>query len=133
MATSQSAKEFIIDLNDAFEEVVEQEVLLITTKMALDALNRVVMRSPVDTGRFRANWNVAFGAQDTTITTQIDPSGQATIARGTAVIGSYNSDKIIWLSNSLPYANRLENGWSKQAPQGMVALTFAELSLVTRI
>ncbi|CFO10931.1 Uncharacterised protein [Bordetella pertussis] len=31
-----------------------------------------------------------------------------------------------YLSNSLPYAVPLENGWSKQAPQGMAKLTAQE-------
>ena len=33
---------------------------------------------------------------------------------------------VTYLSNSLPYAVPLENGWSKQAPQGMVKLTAQE-------
>lgn len=133
MATSQTAKEFKLSLGDAFEEVVEGQLQLIVSKLALEALSRVVMRSPVDLGRFRGNWNVSFGAMDTTTTTELDPTGQKTIAKGTGTISGYKGDNIIWLANSLPYANRLENGWSKQAPKGMVALTFAELSLVTRI
>lgn len=32
----------------------------------------------------------------------------------------------IFLTNNLPYIERLERGWSKQAPTGMVALTVAE-------
>jgi hypothetical protein len=36
---------------------------------------------------------------------------------------------VIYLTNALPYARRLEYGWSKQAPSGMVrisAMRFAE-------
>ncbi|VEB42983.1 Uncharacterised protein [Chromobacterium violaceum] len=33
-----------------------------------------------------------------------------------------------WLVNPMPYAVKLEYGWSKQAPAGMVRLTLAEIS-----
>jgi hypothetical protein len=39
------------------------------------------------------------------------------------------SGQKIFLTNALPYAIRLENGWSKtQAPQGMVKLSLAEIT-----
>ena len=34
----------------------------------------------------------------------------------------------IYLSNGLPYAKRLENGWSRQAPTGMVRINVARFS-----
>jgi hypothetical protein len=40
-------------------------------------------------------------------------------------IGSWRWGEIIYLTNSLPYARRLEYGWSKQAPAGMVRITVA--------
>jgi hypothetical protein len=33
-----------------------------------------------------------------------------------------------YIQNNLPYAERLENGWSKQAPHGMVKITLYELA-----
>ena len=36
---------------------------LVVKKVAIDLLARVVMRSPVDTGRFRSNWAVTIGAR----------------------------------------------------------------------
>ncbi len=35
----------------------------------------------------------------------------------------------IWISNNLPYIVKLEEGHSQQAPQGMVALSIAEVDL----
>lgn len=127
MATSQTAAQFRLDLQAAFSEEVESTVLLITRHLALQALNGVVLKSPVDTGRFRANWNVSFGTQNLSTSTKTDKSGQETIAAGRTMIDSLTQLNVVWLSNNLPYANRLENGWSKQAPNGMVNLTFAEL------
>lgn len=133
MATSNTAAQFRLDLMDALETEVEDVVIQVTQKIALEALNKVVMRSPVDTGRFRANWNVSFGNPDLAITENKDKPGTETIAKGGALIESLDRLNRVWISNNLPYANRLENGWSKQAPAGMVALTFAELSTIARI
>ena len=82
-------------------------------------------------GRFRANWQ--FG--ETTA-----PSGElhekSPPASGypsqDAVIGELHTQmlsakfgKNYWIVNNLPYAYRLEVGWSTQAPTGMVATTMA--------
>lgn len=133
MATSQSAAGFVLDLEDAFEEEVSLPLLLITRKFGIDALSRIVMRSPVDTGRFRANWNVSFGAFDTSTTESKDKSGGETIGRGTVTVNGMQRPLVVWISNSLPYAEALESGHSKQAPLGMVAVTFAELSSIVGI
>lgn len=59
------------------------------------------------------------------------PTGQTSINRAKQVLGSNRSGagkiKRIYIANGLPYILRLENGWSKQAPAGMVAITLAEL------
>lgn len=89
----------------------------------------VVRRSPVATGRFRGNWIVSVGGANGATFEQVDPSGGRTISAGMSVLAGYpDTLPPIYIQNNLPYANRLENGWSKQAPQGMVALTVAELN-----
>lgn len=133
MATSSRARQFKLDLDRAFEDEVAEVVTLVAQKISLEALNRVVLKSPVKTGRFRANWTVAVGHQDLTTTEEVDPTGQKTIAKGTPIILGQKGPAIIWLSNNLPYANALENGHSQQAPMGMVALTYNELSEIARI
>lgn len=39
---------------------------------------------------------------------------------------------VVYLTNSLPYAQRLEHGWSKQAPRGMVRLSAIEFKRFVR-
>ena len=34
---------------------------------------------------------------------------------------------IVWITNNVPYIEELENGSSSKAPEGMLAVTFAEL------
>lgn len=96
---------------------------LVVKKVAMDIAAQLVNRSPVDTGRFRANWRVGMGAPNMATSTSTDKAGSSTVMAMTGAIDSYTTGQTIWLTNSLPYAQRLENGWSKQAPSGMVRLT----------
>jgi hypothetical protein len=34
--------------------------------------------------------------------------------------------RVFYLANNVPYAQRIEDGWSRQAPTGLVALTAME-------
>ena len=78
-------------------------------------------------GRFRANWQIGIGSMDTSTTEDTDAGGSATIARLSAEAQGIKAGQVVFLSNSLPYAQRLEAGWSKQAPSGLVALTIIDL------
>lgn len=79
-------------------------------------------------GRFRANWILGIGAPDTTTTEDTDKSGGATIQKIAAAMQGEKAGKVHYITNSLVYGPRLEyEGWSSQAPAGMVRVTFAEL------
>ena len=97
---------------------------LVVRKAALDIHSSVVDMSPVDLGRFKNNWNLASGAPDLSITTDLDPSGSGAKARALAAAAAYKGGDI-FLTNNLPYAIPLEYGHSGQAPQGMVRVTVA--------
>lgn len=77
-------------------------------------------------GRFRGNWQVTFNAPASGARDRIDPSGAATLSEGAQVLEDAKVGITIYLVNNLPYAERLEFGWSKQAPAGMVRVTVAE-------
>lgn len=110
--------EFAVQL-DAFAEKVEGQLHEVMTKSVLEVRSRLIIRSPVDTGRFRANWQYGVDAM---------PAGtlESTGAPPAARIPEKAFDRVHYLANNLPYANRLENGWSKQAPSGLVGLTVIE-------
>jgi len=96
---------------------------LVTRKVAIELQTAMILKSPVDTGRFRANWACGIGAVNTSIANQ--PGADAKGQTATALQG-WKAGQTIWLTNSLPYARRLEYGWSKQAPSGMVRLSIQE-------
>lgn len=118
---------FALDLRKFADSIPVEMVKPVVQKLAMHALRGVVMKSPVDTGRFRGNWNVAVNRIDYSVTAETDKSGGSVIAKGAAIIASAEPDQAICISNNVPYAVALEFGHSKQAPAGIVALTFAEL------
>jgi len=77
-------------------------------------------------GRFRGAWMVSIGAPDNTVGTVLDPSGNVTLEAHKAILAAAKAGDVIHFRNNLPYAERLEKGWSKQAPLGIVALTVVE-------
>lgn len=79
----------------------------------------IVKNSPIDTGRFKSNWNAALNAPDL----QID---QGAGGGFTSVINKMKIGDVFFFTNNLPYAKRLEFGWSNQAPSGMVRLALAK-------
>lgn len=96
-------------------------------KIALQALQGLVLKTPVDTGRARANWQVTLDEPAGGTLEATDPSGGGTIAGGAATIGAVEPYGSIWITNNLPYIEELEDGHSDQAPNGMLAVTLAEL------
>jgi len=127
---SSNAARFRLELEDEFSQIMEEHVPLVLQKIAMETLSRVVLKSPVDTGRFRGNWTVSLGGPSDAVLDVEDKSGGPTIAAGSEVITGIDSLQVIWIQNNLPYANRLENGWSQQAPAGVVALTMAEIMMM---
>lgn len=124
--------EFNIALDRFLGRQIPEVAVAAHKKLSLDALTGVVRKSPVDTGRFRGNWHLSLlpTAAPTNTVDRLprgsDPSGDS-VVRGLSALSALPPYSITYLANNLPYAQRLENGWSDQAPQGMVALTVAEL------
>jgi hypothetical protein len=98
---------------------------------------RVILRTPVLTGHARHNWLPSVNDQqvdeilgvfggDTTgepITSE-ERAKWAAVRQG---IRSQPLGQTIWICNNVPYAQRLEHGWSKKAPTGMVEITLREI------
>lgn len=98
--------------------------------LGLEALGRLVQKTPVDTGHARGNW---FTAEDKAPLSQIEGRTESEArTEGAAVIANFNiNDHNLHLTNNVPYIERLENGWSQQAPQGMAKRTVQELKGVS--
>tara|TARA_R110002094_G_scaffold92843_1_gene94494 strand:- start:50 stop:490 length:441 start_codon:yes stop_codon:yes gene_type:complete len=71
-------------------------------------------------GRLRNNWNTSLNSIDESANRPPDNSGSGSEGDLLIAMGRYKNGDTIYLSNSLPYAQAVEEGWSKQRPHGMV-------------
>ena len=95
-------------------------------KVILAVDQAVVLATPVDTGRARANWRPSIGAMDTSTLPEPNNPGSGlrqALADGEAVAAKYkggNHSPTVHITNSLPYIQYLNDGSSKQAPRNFV-------------
>lgn len=108
---------------DLLARRVNLDIQTVARKSTLDVFTAIKLRSPVLTGRFRANWNVSFGAPNLSTTTST-LSGR--IDTEILKSASLPLGGVIYMSNGLPYAEKLEYGYSQKAPAGMVRITSIE-------
>lgn len=125
----ESALKFGLALDRYVKQAVPAKAALVHRFVTLDALKRIVLKTPVATGRARGNWQTSIGAPTQVALTTVDPSGDAVLAQGQSAIADVKPFEVVFISNNLIYIVPLENGHSKQAPSGMVAVTLAELEL----
>lgn len=78
-------------------------------------------------GQARRNWQVTIDAPAQTPIAGTDPGGEATLTAGYAAAAGIQKPSQVWISNPLEYMEPLENGWSRQAPEGMVARAIADI------
>jgi len=103
-----------------FKIKTDKAIALFIQKIVLDMhANLIVTRWPVLTGRSRANNMISLNSLPAGSIMELDPSGQATIAKGKEVMASFKLGDTIFLYNNVEYALALEFGHSKQAPAGV--------------
>lgn len=111
---------------DRFAAKANGNMDLVVRKVCFDIFARVIMRTPVDTGRARGNWMAGVGTMPIGETGAIDKGGAATAEAIQGVSLSAKAGDIVYLTNTLPYILKLEQGWSSQAPSGMISVTLRE-------
>lgn len=129
---------FALDLS-AFTAKAPKKVKQVVDKVTIDLLTKIVLRTPVGNptlwkrpppkgyvgGRLRGNWNTGIGSINTTFHPR-SKDGRGPKFRALAALSARDPSMDIYLTNSLPYAYRVENGYSTQAPAGMVRVTVTE-------
>jgi len=87
----------------------------------------IVQKSPVDTGRFRGNWQYGAGQINFSTDAPEDKTGSSSIGKIAVGLQGWKRGETIYVTNSLPYAKRLEyDAWSQKAPAGMVRISVME-------
>lgn len=89
-------------------------------ELVLTTYNSVLIASPVDKGTFRANNYIqSFTPNTQTDDKQTNISTLKNEAKTTVNTTNIKDGTSIFITNNLPYADKLENGYSKQAPMGI--------------
>lgn len=109
-----------------FTSKTERATLFVFRGTALGLFSKVILRTPVDTGRLRANWQINLNSPASGTVGGSDKSGGKAISKANNGTGKAKITDSIYLINNLPYAKVIENGSSTQAPQGMVKVTVTE-------
>lgn len=112
---------------DDFAKKVPERATIIQKKVVLEALRRLVFRTPVKYGRARGNWQVTIAEPSEGQVEIMDSEGSATISKGLSALTGLPDFQVVWISNNVDYIEFLEHGSSKQAPEGMLAITVEEL------
>lgn len=127
----------------AIAEVEKEVAGKVLRAVALEFIKRVIEKTPVDFGRARAGWaSYAVhlgrsprigsanreGSRRTGLAHESATDAQRTgLAEGEWREHLRGTDQFIELINGVPYIVHLEFGSSKQAPAGMMRLTFREM------
>jgi len=100
------------------------------TKLLLKIDYKLVSMSPVDKGRFKQNWMPGNGYINTATTEAVSSAAMGAYDnKNELIINAIKiTGQVIYLTNSLPYARRLETGYSQKAPAGMVGITLASIN-----
>jgi hypothetical protein len=97
---------------------VEGQMEKLLRVAVLETDSRLKQASPVDTGRFRASWQVG---ENSATGGQAGPGDYGAAPPLTRLgYGQEKVGNIYSVHNNLPYAERLATGWSQQSPSGWV-------------
>jgi len=99
-----------------FRKLSRDRMQTVVEKSLIRSGTSVIVESPVDQGRFVANWLFAFGdyQEGSNIMGPFRGEGerQGVVNKLTSSIESIQLGATFFMTNSLPYAQRLEDGWS---------------------
>lgn len=109
---------------------VEKNSSTMVRKTVITVASAVALRTPVDTGRARANWRTNIGGPLVAPVSSF-PQGKkgstGAAAAGVAINDATSkmsqavpSGTPVYISNNLIYIDRLNKGHSKQAPAGFI-------------
>lgn len=110
---------FALDVSK-FVEKAKKNPEKVMRQVSIKLFSAIIKASPVDTGRFRMNWMASGGTPASGVTDATDKSGNIATGNATSFVLKATDWREFTLTNNLPYAQRLEYGWSQQAPQGFV-------------
>lgn len=119
---------FELDISAIIDKVKGREQIAVR-KICQELHQGVTLKTPVDTGRARANWNV--GINDVARFSHMAPFDVSeTLRNAERVLRKLAIGDVIYISNNVDYIEFLEEGSSDQAPNGMVATTLRAMPFI---
>ena len=118
-----------MDLNDLSKDLNKlavgfpKQANQLVRLFALEAINNLVLSTPVDTGRARSNWFATVDVPSSEETEDTD--WQSNLNNQVSKLGTPFHFNSIWITNNLPYISRLNDGWSRQATEGFIEKALA--------
>jgi hypothetical protein len=89
------------------------------TRLVLDIHNKLILSNPVDTGTSRYSWIITQSSPSTRVPAKGKYSWQQAQSRQNAV-KSIQAYGVTYITNNQSYIERLNRGYSKQAPAGWI-------------
>jgi hypothetical protein len=120
---------FALDLAK-FAQQAQEAIDETLQEVVIELGNSLIRMSPVDTGRFRGNWQFSISAPAGGTLDTLDKGGGDTSARIAGDALYFKAGETAYIVNNLPYAIPLEYGHSDQAPGGMVRITLARFQAI---
>ncbi len=115
-----------------FAKLIDVNLATVCKTLTLELFNAITLRTPVDTGRARASWQVSQktipkGAPKGKFSSSTSIAAFETVtASAMPAIAQITGTEVIYIVSNLDYIEPLENGHSAQAPVGMVQISVAE-------
>lgn len=127
MTVTGNAAQFAVDLSRDYRRLEQKDWPNFKHKVVFVGQDYVVVASPVDRGTLRQNWHVTGGDPDEWMDEGLtggskgDKPDVRQEMQADEALRSADLFATVYIQNNLPYAEAIENGHSKQAPEGMVA------------
>jgi hypothetical protein len=105
-------------------QFLSNEVRSLRNRLALRIDARLVQETPKDTTEAASAWLISVGSPDNSESTMQNPA--AAISNGAAKINAAPTYTKLYIQNTKPYIDRLNNGWSLQAPSKYIDRIIAQ-------
>ena len=118
---------------DAFRERTMQRADMLVRKIALDTFKKVQSKTPVDSGQLRRSWTVSVGEAPSVFNGSNEVINNAKF--GNTLYIAADEPYALAVENGLypkPGGRKTSNGFSIQAPKGMVRITVQEMEALLK-
>ena len=101
-------------------DVISQE----GRKLGVNVDRRLIQETPRDTGSAKASWLVAYSQPSNDVVDvnggDVDTAALQAIEKGAATASRFKAGDVLFITNNQPYIERLNEGYSEQAPSRYV-------------